>query len=246
MMEISGIGIFTVFVAGLISFLSPCVLPLVPGYLSFIAGKSLTEISEKPDWRATANSLYLSLLFVSGFSIVFILLGAGVSSLGRLLLQYRYEANIVGGAIIIIFGIFMTGLIKVGWLQREVRYHGGIRGGRPVTAFALGLAFAFGWTPCIGPILGAILTISAMSTDNFNGIALLSIYSMGLAVPFLLAALFTGSFLNRANALRRIGRPLQIAAGVVMVVMGIAMVTGYLTTFSYWLLKTFPVLSTIG
>jgi cytochrome c-type biogenesis protein len=246
MMEISGIGIFTVFAAGLISFLSPCVLPLVPGYLSFIAGKSLTENSEKPNWRATANTFYLSLLFVSGFSLVFILLGAGASSLGRLLLLYRYEANIVGGAIIIIFGVFMTGLMKIRWFHRDVRFHGAIRGARPFTAFALGLAFAFGWTPCIGPILGAILTVSLVSTDNFNGIALLSIYSMGLAVPFLLAALFTGSFLNRANALRRIGRPLQIGTGLIMVVMGIAMVTGYLTTFAYWLLKTFPVLSTIG
>ena len=173
-MEISGIGIFTVFAAGLISFLSPCVLPLVPGYLSFIAGKSLTENSEKPNWRATANTFYLSLLFVSGFSLVFILLGAGASSLGRLLLLYRYEANIVGGAIIIIFGVFMTGLIKIRWLHRDVRFHGAIRGARPLTAFALGLAFAFGWTPCIGPILGAILTISAIPTANFNGIALLA------------------------------------------------------------------------
>jgi len=246
MMEISGIGIFTVFAAGLISFLSPCVLPLVPGYISFIAGKSLTEISEQRDWRATANAFYLSLLFVSGFSTVFIMLGAGASSLGHFLLLYRYEANIVGGAIIMIFGSFMTGLVKIPRLHREVRYHGAIKGARPVTAFGLGLAFAFGWTPCIGPILGAILTVSITSTDNFNGIALLSIYSMGLAVPFLLVAVFTGTFLSRANALRRIGRPLQIVAGVVMVVMGIAMVTGYLTTFSYWLLKAFPVLSTIG
>ena len=245
-MEISGIGVFTVFAAGLISFLSPCVLPLVPGYLSFIAGKSLTEGLDKPDWRATANSFYLSLLFVSGFSIVFILLGAGASSLGRLLLLYRYEASIVGGVMIMVFGIFMTGLVRFDWLQREVRYHGAIRGGRPVSAFALGLAFAFGWTPCIGPILGAILTISAMSAADFNGVALLGIYSMGLAVPFLLAAVFTGSFLSRANALRRIGRPLQIGAGIVMIMMGIAMVTGYLTAFSYWLLKTFPALGAIG
>jgi cytochrome c-type biogenesis protein len=246
MFDISGIGIFTVFAAGLISFLSPCVIPLVPGYLSFIAGKSLTEINPESDWRSTSRALYLSLLFVSGFSIVIILLGANASAVGRLLLSYRYEANLVGGIVIIIFGIFMTGLIRVSWVQRDVRYHGKIKGAYPLTAFGLGLAFAFGWTPCIGPILGAILTISAVSTDGFNGIALLSIYSMGLAVPFLLAAVFTGAYLSRAHTLRRIGRPLQIAAGIVMVVMGIAMVTGYLTTFSYWLLKTFPVLSIIG
>lgn len=246
MIEISGIGIFAAFAAGLISFLSPCVLPLVPGYLSYIAGKSVSEIGTERSWATSAKTLYLSLYFVSGFSVVFILLGAGVSLLGQLLLQYRYEAGIVGGAIIMIFGIFMTGLINFPWLQRYLRYPGEFRGARSVGAFGLGLAFAFGWTPCIGPILGAILTVSAVSTDNFNGIALLSIYSLGLAVPFLLAAAFTGAYLGRARALGRIGRPLQVAAGVVMIAMGIAMMTGYLTSFSYWLLEIFPVLGTIG
>jgi cytochrome c-type biogenesis protein len=246
MIEISGIGVFTVFAAGLISFLSPCVLPLVPGYLSFIAGKSLTEISGERDWATTAKTFYLSLFFVSGFSIIFILLGAGASMLGRLLLLYRYEANIGGGVIIIIFGIFMTGLFKISWLHRYVRYHGEIRGGRAVSAFSLGLAFAFGWTLWIGPILGAILTVSAVSTDNFNGVALLGIYSLGLAVPFMLIAVFTGTYLGHARSLSRIGRPLQIAAGIIMIVMGVAMVTGYLSTFSYWLLKTFPGLGAIG
>jgi cytochrome c-type biogenesis protein len=246
MIEISGIGVFTVFAAGLISFLSPCVLPLVPGYLSFIAGKSLTEISGDRDWATTAKTFYLSLFFVSGFSIVFILLGAGASMLGRLLLLYRYEASIGGGLIIIVFGIFMTGLVKIPWLHRYVRYHGEIRGGRAVSAFGLGLAFAFGWTPCIGPILGAILTVSAVSTNNFNGVALLGIYSLGLAVPFMLIAVFTGTYLANSKALNRIGRPLQIAAGIIMIVMGVAMMTGYLTTFSYWLLKTFPGLGAIG
>lgn len=246
MIEISGISIFAAFAAGLISFLSPCVLPLVPGYLSYIAGKSVTEIGADRRWVTSARTLYLSLYFVCGFSAVFILLGAGVSLLGQLLLQYRYEASIVGGAIIIIFGIFMTGLINFPWLQRYVRYHGEITGARPAGAFGLGLAFAFGWTPCIGPILGAILTVSAVSTDNFNGVVLLSIYSMGLAVPFLLAAAFTGAYLGRARSLSRLGRPLQVVAGIVMIAMGVAMMTGYLTTFSYWLLEVFPVLGTIG
>ena len=127
-------------------------------------------------------------------------------------------------------------------LRGEERNHGGSHAG----AFGLGLAFAFGWTPCIGPILGAILTVSAVSTDNFNGVALLGIYSMGLAVPFMLIAVFTGTYLANSKALNRIGRPLQIAAGIIMIVMGVAMVTGYLTTFSYWLLKTFPGLGSIG
>ena len=246
MIEISGIGIVAAFAAGLISFLSPCVLPLVPGYLSYIAGQSVSEIGANRSRAISAKTVYLSLYFVSGFSVVFILLGAGVSLLGQFLLQYRYEASIVGGAVIIIFGIFMTGLINFPWMQRSFRFQGEFKGAKPAGAFGLGLAFAFGWTPCIGPILGAILTVSAVSTDNFNGIALLGIYSLGLAVPFLLAAAFTGVYLGRARTLSRIGRPLQVVAGVVMVAMGIAMMTGYLTYFSYWLLEVFPVLGRIG
>jgi len=205
MFEISGIGIFTVFAAGLISFLSPCVLPLVPGYLSFIAGESVSENNEEPDWRLSTRALYLSSLFVSGFSIVFILLGASASAAGQLLLSFRYEANIVGGLVIIAFGIFMTGLVKLPWLQRDVRYHGEIKGARPITAFGLGLAFAFGWTPCIGPILGAILTLSASSALISNGTALLACYSLGLGLPFVLAALFTDRFLHHINYLHKHG-----------------------------------------
>ena len=246
MAEISGIAILTAFAAGLISFLSPCVLPLVPGYVSFVAGRSLDEIREEPGWRAPIAALTLSLLFVTGFSVVFIALGASASAIGRQILAYRYEANIVAGAIVILFGLFMAGLVKIPWFQRDVRYHGRLKGGRPIAAFSLGLAFAFGLTPCIGPVLGAILTVSAISTNEFNGVALLGIYSMGLGVPFLLAAVFTGAVLPRMKALRRVGQPLQIAAGAVLIVMGIAMITGYLSTFSYWLLRTFPGLGTIG
>ena len=246
MFEISGIGIFTVFAAGLISFLSPCVLPLVPGYLSFIAGESVSEIDEEPDWRLMMGALYLSLLFVSGFSIVFILLGASASAVGQLLLAYRYEANIVGGLVIIIFGIFMTGLVKLPWLQRDLRYHGQFTGARPITAFGLGLAFAFGWTPCIGPILGAILTLSASSALISNGTALLAFYSLGLGVPFVLAALFTDRFMHHSNYLKKHGKTLHIITGGLLVLMGVAMITGYLTDFSIWILKTFPWLGQLG
>ena len=168
------------------------------------------------------------------------------TALGQLLLTYRYEANIVGGTIIIIFGLFLTGLFNIPWFQRELRFHGNLRGGHPLTAYVLGLAFAFGWTPCIGPVLGAILTVSAVSPAVSSGVALLGVYSLGLGVPFLLAAVFTGAFLSRLKAMRRVGRPLQIGAGVVLIIMGIAMITGRLSTFAYWLLKTFPGLATIG
>jgi len=190
--------------------------------------------------------LGLSLLFVLGFSTVFVVLGASATVLGQLLLQYRYETNIVGGVIIVVFGLFMMGLFRLAWLQREFRFHECIPGGRPLGAYLLGLAFAFGWTPCIGPVLGAILTVSAASATVSQGVALLTIYSLGLGLPFLLAAAFTGAFLARMGGMRRFGRPLQIFAGLVMVAMGIAMMTGYLSVFSYWLLDAFPGLATIG
>ena len=246
MFEISGIGIFTVFAAGLISFLSPCVLPLVPGYLSFIAGESVGEINEEPEWRFSTRALYLSLLFVGGFSIVFILLGASASAAGQLLLAYRYEANIAGGLVIIIFGVFMTGLVKLSWLQRDLRFHGEIKAARPVTALGLGLAFAFGWTPCIGPILGAILTLSASSPLISNGTALLAFYSLGLGVPFVLAALFTDRFLYHTNLLRKHGKTLHVITGGILILMGVAMITGYLSVFSIWILKTLPWLGDLG
>ncbi len=246
MLEISGIGLLTAFAAGLISFLSPCVLPLVPGYVSYVAGQSVTGVQEQDDAGAKLSAILLSVFFVFGFSTVFVTLGASATALGQVLLSYRYEANIIGGAIIIIFGLFLTGLLNFSWLQRDLRFHANLRGGRPLAAYLLGLAFAFGWTPCIGPILGAILTVSAVSGTVSSGIALLSVYSLGLGVPFLLAAVFTGAFLGRMKAMRRIGRPLQIGAGVVLVIMGIAMITGQLSAFAYWLLKTFPSLGTIG
>jgi cytochrome c-type biogenesis protein len=245
MLELSSIGVLTAFAAGAISFLSPCVLPLVPAYVSYVAGESLNG-PEHPSTTAKLRALGLSLFFVLGFSTVFVILGASATALGQLLLQYRYETNIVGGAIVIAFGLFMMGLLRLPWFQRELRFHTTIPGGRPLGAYVLGLAFAFGWTPCIGPVLGAILTVSAVSTTVSSGVALLGVYSLGLGLPFLMAAIFTGGFLARMRIMRRFGRPLQLLAGGVMVLMGIAMITGYLSAFSYWLLDAFPVLGNIG
>lgn len=242
MSEVSSIGIITAFAAGVISFLSPCVLPLVPGYLSYVAGARL----DGPQ-RAKLQILTLSGLFVLGFSSVFITLGASASYLGRLLLAYRYEMNIIGGAIVIAFGLFMLGGMRtMGWLYREKRFDVTMRGGRPAAAFTLGLAFGFAWTPCIGPVLGAILTVSAISTSVTAGVVLLAIYSAGLGVPFLLSAVFMRGLTQRYGALRRFGHIAHVAAGIVMIVMGVAMVTGQLTVFSYWLLETFPILGRIG
>jgi cytochrome c-type biogenesis protein len=190
--------------------------------------------------------VWLSLFFVLGFSTVFVTLGASATALGQLLLSYRYEANLMGGAIVIVFGLFMIGLVRANLFQRDFRFHLDLPGGRPTAAYVLGLAFAFGWTPCIGPVLGAILTASAVSATVAQGIVLLSIYSLGLGIPFLAAAVFTDRLFGRLRSLGRIGRSLQAGAGAVMVVMGIAMITGELSTFSYWLLETFPVFARIG
>ncbi|MCC7482241.1 MAG: cytochrome c biogenesis protein CcdA [Hyphomicrobiales bacterium] len=239
----SEIGLVAAFAAGAVSFLSPCVLPLVPGYVSYVSGNAVSAAAA-PNWRL--HALPPSLCFVLGFSTVFVALGASATVISRLLLSYRYETNFVGGAIVILFGIFATGLIPMPWFERDVRYHGDIPRGGLFGAYVLGLAFGFGWTPCIGPVLGAILTMSAMQATVDTGIVLLATYSLGLGVPFLLSAVFTDGLMRRMKSMRRTGRILKIGAGGVMIAMGAAVMTGYMASFSYWLLETFPILSTIG
>lgn len=239
------VGAAGAFLAGLISFLSPCVLPLVPAYISYVAGQPVMAAQRRLDARARAVTL--SGFFVLGFSTVFVALGASATALGALLLQYRYETNLVGGAIVLLFGLLMIGLARpLKWFERELRFHPRLAGGHPLPAYALGLAFGFGWTPCIGPVLGAILTLSAVQTSVTDGVTLLAFYAAGLGVPFVLTALFMSELAGRLKALRRAGRALQTAAGVVLVVMGIAMMTGQLNAFGFWLLKTFPAFSRIG
>ncbi|MGO4562771.1 cytochrome c biogenesis protein CcdA [Rhizobiales bacterium 3FA27D7] len=242
-LEISNIGIVTAVAAGAVSFLSPCVLPLVPGYVSFVAGNSNRAGSASVD---KLGVVLLSLCFILGFSTVFVALGASATVLSRVLRAYSYEAGIVGGAIVILFGVFMTGFIRLTWLERDVRYHGSLSSSGPMGAYLLGLAFAFGWTPCIGPILGAILTVSAVSATATDGIVLLSLYSLGLGIPFVLAAIFTQTLMGSLPRMRRTGRILQIAAGGIMVLMGLAMITGQMTWFAFWLLERFPAFGRIG
>jgi cytochrome c-type biogenesis protein len=246
MMSVSIFALLTSFTAGTISFLSPCVLPLVPGYISYIAGQSLNDPSRDVAVGRNLAPLRLSIFFVLGFSTVFIILGASATALGQLFLTYRYEANIVAGAVVIVFGLLMIGLVRWPWFQRDFRFHLALPGGRPVAAYVLGLAFALGWTPCIGPVLGTILTTSAVSATVSQGIVLLSAYSLGLGLPFLAAAIFTDRLFARLRKLGRFGRSLQIGAGGVVVAMGVAMITGQLTVFSYWLLETFPGFARIG
>lgn len=246
-MEISTLGLITVFAAGLISFLSPCVLPMVPGYISYICGSSSRQCMDSEITTAyKLHMLGLSGCFVLGFSTIFIILGASATTLGQWLLMYRVEANYLGGGIVIVFGLFMLGLIRIPWLFQDHRIHAVLSGGHPGSAYILGLAFGFGWTPCIGPVLGAVLTLGAVSASVTKGVSLLAIYSLGLGIPFLLSAMFLGRLLRRLKSLRKAGVIFYKVAGLIMILMGTAMITGYLSRFSYWLLSVFPVLGEIG
>ena len=243
MSDFPTIGLFAALLAGTVSFLSPCVLPLVPGYVSYIAGRTRADGAAATGRWAV---LGLSLCFVLGFSTVFMILGASATALGQALLHWRYELNLLGGGIIILFGLFMIGMARFPVMERDFRFHLTLPGGGAVSGYVLGLAFGFGWTPCIGPILGAILTASAASATLREGVLLLGLYSAGLGVPFLIVAAFTDRLAGRLRRLGRAGRRLHQGAGVVMILMGAAMVTGELSTLSYWLLQTFPVFSRIG
>jgi cytochrome c-type biogenesis protein len=246
MIDISQTSMIAALAAGLISFLSPCVLPLVPGYVSYIAGQSVAIDSAPKSPLVRFQAIALSLCFVLGFATVFVILGASATALGQLLISYRYELNLLGGVVVIGFGLFTLGVLKPSWLQRELRPVAAIAGGRPGGAYLLGMAFAFGWSPCIGPILGTILTVGATSATVGKGVTLLAIYSLGLGIPFVVAAAFTDRLLAKLKTIRRAGRGPRLFAGGVMILMGSAMLTGQLTTFSYWLLETFPLLATIG
>jgi cytochrome c-type biogenesis protein len=246
MWQTSNIGILTAFGAGLISFLSPCVLPLVPGYVSYVAGRTAASGPGGVGDTLRLPAVGLSGCFVLGFSTVFIVFGASATALGQLLIDYRYGLNIAGGAIVVLFGVFQIGLVRPTWMLRDWRFHCALPPGHPVSAYVLGLAFAFGWTPCIGPILGAILTLGASASKLSDGVVLLAAYASGLGVPFLLAAVFTDALAARLRVIGRAGRLIQMSSGVLMIVMGGAVMTGQLSAFSYWLLDTFPVLAAIG
>lgn len=187
-----------------------------------------------------------SLCFVLGFSTIFRVLGASATALGQALLRWRFELDIVGGGIVILFGLFMLGTARIQIMENDLRFHLDLPCGQPVASYGLGLAFGFGWTPCIGPILGAILTASAASATVGQGVALLSIYSAGLGVPFVIVTAFADRVAGRLRGAGRLGRRRHQGAGAVMMVMGLAMITGQLSAMSCWLLDAFPALARIG
>jgi cytochrome c-type biogenesis protein len=242
----SNVTIFAAILAGLVSFLSPCVLPLVPPYLVYLAGTSLERLADREGPpRVRRETILAALLFVLGFSTVFVALGASASVIGGLIRAYSGPLAILAGIVIIVMGLHFLGVTRLAFLYNEKR----MQVSRPVGlwgAYVMGLAFAFGWTPCIGPILAAILAVAASEQTVAKGAGLLALYSLGLGVPFVIAALAVepfAAFLARFK--KHLHRVEQVMGGL-LVLTGIAFLTGTITTMSTWLLETFPALSRIG
>jgi cytochrome c-type biogenesis protein len=241
------ISIFAALVAGLLSFLSPCVLPLVPPYVVYLAGASLERLAAdaEPERRVRWETVAAAALFVAGFSTVFVLLGASASAFGSLIRAYADKLAIVAGIVIIVMGLHFLGLTRIGLLFREKR----VEMLKPVGlwgAYVMGLAFAFGWTPCIGPILAVILAIAASKETVATGAGLLAVYSLGLGIPFMAAAFAIEPFARFLARFRRYLPAVEKTMGGLLVLTGIAFLTGFVSEASYWLLEAFPVLGKIG
>jgi cytochrome c-type biogenesis protein len=244
MIETATIG--AAFLAGALSFLSPCVLPLVPPYLTFLAGTTLDGLTAAaPDRGVRARAVRSALLFVLGFSTVFILLGMGASVFGQILRQHSHTLAMVSGVAIIIMGLHLMGVFRLSFLYREARFNVDKPAGA-WGAYVMGLAFAFGWTPCIGPVLGVILAKAAIDATLLEGGLLLAIYSAGLGVPFLIAAFAMGPFVRFLKRMRSRLPLIEKVTGALLVLTGIGFLTGAVTAASFWLLETFPVLGTLG
>ncbi|MCE5301024.1 MAG: cytochrome c biogenesis protein CcdA [Spirochaetia bacterium] len=226
----TNISFFGAFAAGLISFLSPCVLPLIPGYISFISGFSVQELTSGGDEKAIRSKVLInSLFFVLGFTVVFVLLGASATAVTKLMLRYLRPISIAAGIVIIIFGIHTTGLIRIPFLYQEKRFR---TKDKPVTvigSFVVGLAFAFGWTPCIGPILASILAVAAVQGTVGKGIGLLTVYSMGLGIPFMLTAWSVTLFFKAFDKIKKHMNIIEWTSGILLIIVGILMITGGLT-----------------
>ncbi len=230
--------------AGLLSFLSPCVLPIVPPYLAFMGGVSVDEMAEE---RASRRRVFVSAcFFVLGLSTIFILLGFAFSAMGRALLAYQDWFVVIAGIVVMIFGAHFVGVFRLGFLDRDMRVESGSSGGTATGAYILGLAFAFGWTPCLGPILGTILGLAATEGDLARGTTLLAFYAFGLGIPFLLVAAFFPRLKGVMNWMKRHMDKIERASGLLLWTVGLMMLTGQFTAFSFWMLEKFPGLATLG
>ena len=239
------VGFAVALLGGALSFLSPCVLPLVPAYLSFLAGAGLDDLTAAGA-SLKRRTFLRALAFVAGFSTVFVALGAGASALSALLRAHLDVLAMAAGVVVVVLGLHFMGLFRLSFLDREARFHVAAKPLGPLGAYLIGLAFAFGWTPCIGPILGSILAIAATREGMADGIALLAVYSAGLGIPFLVAALGVGAFTRFLQRFRRYVRYVEIAIGALLVATGIAMATGALQTTGTVLFQWFPWMQEIG
>lgn len=231
--------------AGLLSFLSPCVLPIVPPYLAYMGGITVTEMQDSKD-KARRRTMVAALFFVLGLSTVFLFLGFTASAFGRFFLSNQDWFVTIAGVVIMIFGAHFLGVYRIGIMDREMRVEAGDRGGSVFGAYVLGLAFAFGWTPCIGPILGAILSLAANEADVVRGTTLLGAYAAGLGIPFLLVAAFFPRLTGVMGWMRRHMERIERIMGLLLWTVGLLMLTGKFTDFSWWLNETFPVLQSFG
>lgn len=230
--------------AGMLSFLSPCVLPIVPPYLAYMSGISVTEMTEAD--AARRRAAIPALAFVLGLSTVFLFLGFTASAFGAFFLQNQLLFARIAGVAVTVFGLHFLGVFRIPLLDREARLDAGDRGGSAVGAYVLGLAFAFGWTPCIGPQLGAILSLAASEGSVSRGTTLLAVYAAGLGLPFLVSAIWLNRAMGVMGRLKRHMATIERVMGALLIGVGVALFTGAFTTFSWWLLERFPGLATLG
>ncbi|MDF1854057.1 cytochrome c biogenesis protein CcdA [Pseudooceanicola sp.] len=229
--------------AGVISFLSPCVLPIVPPYLAYMSGVSMADLGQG---GRRSRSVIPALFFVMGLSTVFLLMGFAASTMGRVFLAWQGWFSTLAGLLVMVFGLHFLGIVRIGFLMREARLDAGDRGGSAFGAYVLGLAFAFGWTPCIGPQLGAILSLAASEANIARGTLLLAIYALGLGVPFLLVAAFLPRLTGLMGWMKRHMEIIERVMGLLLWTIGLMMLTGGFSSLSYWLLETFPGLAVLG
>jgi cytochrome c-type biogenesis protein len=235
------VTLIAAFAAGFLSFVSPCVLPLIPGYISFVSGVSVEEMKADATPATSRLQVFLtSLAFVIGFSLVFVALGASATAIGKFMFAKLPLLSKIAGVILIVFGLHTMGVFRLAFLETEKRVHSQRKPAGPLGAMLVGVAFAFGWTPCIGPILGGILAIAGSKNSVGEGILLLAVYSLGLGIPFLLTSLAINQFFGAAKKIRRYYHGIEVASGVLLIAIGVLIITGQLTIIVRYLEPYLP------